>query len=170
MEFRILGALEVFSDGAALSIAGAKERAILADLLLHAGQIVSADRLIDELWGDEPPDAARNSLQVRVSGLRRVLGRERIVSGSGGYLIRIEPGELDLRHFEKLTASGGRDDLDEALALWRGPPLSEFRNEHYAPKLLVNAAGIGESDARITPATIAPGAYGFLTARLRPHP
>jgi DNA-binding SARP family transcriptional activator len=132
MEFRILGALEVFSDGAALSIAGAKERAILAYLLLHAGQIVSADRLIDELWGDEPPDAARNSLQVRVSGLRRVLGRERIVSGSGGYLIRIEPGELDLHRFEQLTARGTRDDLDEALSLWRQTPLPEFKDEPWA--------------------------------------
>src|SRR5215471_8129718 len=123
MEFRILGPLEIFSDGEARTIAGAKERAVLVYLLLHAGQPVSADRLIDELWGDEAPDAARNSLQVRVSGLRRALGRDRIVSGSGGYLIRIEPGELDLHRFEQLTADGGRDDLVEALALWRGPPL-----------------------------------------------
>jgi DNA-binding SARP family transcriptional activator len=132
MEFRILGPLEVFSDGQACPIPGAKERAVLAYLLLHAGQIVSADRLIDELWGDEPPDAARNSLQVRVSGLRRVLGRDRIVSSSGGYLIRIGPGELDLRRFEELTARGSRDDLAEALTLWRGSPLPEFRDESWA--------------------------------------
>ena len=132
MEFRILGPLEIFSDGQACAIAGAKERAILAYLLLHAGQVVAADRLIDELWGDEPPDAARNSLQVRVAALRRVLGRDRIVTGSGGYLIRIEPGELDLRRFEELTSSGSRGDLDEALALWRGAPLPEFRDEHWA--------------------------------------
>ena len=129
MEFRILGPLEISSGGQACAIAGAKERAVLVYLLLHAGQAVSADRLIDELWGDEPPEAARNSLQVRVAGLRRVLGRERIVSGSGGYQIRIGPEELDLRRFEELTAGG---DLDEALALWRGPPLPEFRDEHWA--------------------------------------
>jgi DNA-binding SARP family transcriptional activator len=132
MEFRILGPLEVFTDGMACTIAGAKERAILAYLLLHAGQAVSADRLIDELWGDEPPEAARNSLQVRVAGLRRVIGRDRIVTGSGGYLIRVEPDELDLRRFEELTTRGSRGDLDEALALWRGPPLPEFRDEFWA--------------------------------------
>jgi DNA-binding SARP family transcriptional activator len=132
MEFRILGPLEVFSDAQPCAIPGAKERAVLAYLLLYAGQAVSADRLIDELWGDEPPEAARNSLQVRVSGLRRALGRDRIVSGSSGYLLRIEHGELDLSRFEELTASGDRDDLDEALALWRGPPLYEFRGEHWA--------------------------------------
>src|SRR5262249_46858948 len=125
MEFRILGPLEVSSDGRACAIPGAKERAVLAYLLLHAGQPVSADRLIDDLWGEEPPEAARNSLQVRVSGLRRVLGRERIVTSSGGYLLRIDPDELDLRRFEELTARGGRDDLEEALSLWRGPPLPE---------------------------------------------
>jgi DNA-binding SARP family transcriptional activator len=132
MEFRILGALEISSDGQPCAIPGAKERAVLAYLLLHPGQAVSADRLIDELWGDEPPDAARNSLQVRVAGLRRVLGRDRIVTGSGGYLIRLEPDELDLHRFEELAARGGRDDLDEALALWRGPPLPEFSDEHWA--------------------------------------
>jgi DNA-binding SARP family transcriptional activator len=67
-----------------------------------------------------------------VAGLRRVLGRDRIVTSPGGYLIRIEHGELDLRRFEELTASGDRDDLAAALALWRGPPLSEFRDEHWA--------------------------------------
>ena len=132
MEFRILGPLEVVDSGETCSIPGAKERAVLAFLLLHAGQPVSADRLIDELWGDEPPDAARNSLQVRVSGLRRALGRERIVNGPGGYFVRIEPSELDLRRFEELTARGGRDSLDEALALWRGPPLPEFREARWA--------------------------------------
>lgn len=133
MEFRILGPLEILSDGQPCAIPGAKERAILAYLLLHAGQPVPADRLLDELWGDEPPVAARNSLQVRVARLRGVLGRDRIVTGSGGYLVRIESGELDLRRFEELTAPGSsRGDLDEAVALWRGPPLPEFRDELWA--------------------------------------
>lgn len=132
MEFRVLGPLEIVNDGEACAVAGAKERAVLAYLLLHAGQAVPADRLIDELWGDEPPDAARNSLQVRVAGLRRALGRDRIVTGSGGYLIRVESGELDLRRFEELTARGGRDDLAEALSLWRGPPLPEFSDMQWA--------------------------------------
>lgn len=132
MEFRILGPLEVVDGGQVCAIAGAKERAVLAYLLLHAGRVVSTERLIDDLWGEEPPDAARNSLQVRVAALRRLLGRERIVTGSGGYLIRIAADELDLRRFEELTARGGRDELDEALALWRGPPLPDFRDEHWA--------------------------------------
>lgn len=132
VEFRVLGPLEIVRDGEACAVAGAKERAVLAYLLLHAGQAVPADRLIDELWGDEPPDAARNSLQVRVSTLRRTLGRDRIISSPDGYLIQVDPGELDLLRFEELTARGGRDDLDEALALWRGSPLPEFRDERWA--------------------------------------
>jgi DNA-binding SARP family transcriptional activator len=131
MEFRILGPLEIVATGQAVGIPGAKERAILAYLLLHAGQVVSVDRLIDELWGEEAPGAARNSLQVRVAKLRQVLGRDRIVTGSGGYRIRIEPGELDLHRFEELTARGSPNDLADALALWRGPPLPEFRDEEW---------------------------------------
>src|SRR5262249_60170143 len=78
VEFRILGPLEVWSDGRAVRITGAKERALLALLLLHANETVAADRLIDELWSEAPPPTARKSLQVRIAGLRRALGDDGI--------------------------------------------------------------------------------------------
>src|SRR5215471_13339159 len=80
VEFRILGPLAVISDGHAVEIQGSKERATLAILLLHAGQVVSTDTLIDALWPDEPPATARNSLQVRIAALRKALGADRIES------------------------------------------------------------------------------------------
>ncbi|HET7380796.1 MAG TPA: AfsR/SARP family transcriptional regulator, partial [Gaiellales bacterium] len=99
--------------------------------LVHAGQIVSADYLIDALWAEEPPATARKSLHVRIAALRKVLGAERIVSRGPGYLIHIEPGELDLDRFERLSVQGG-DELREALAIWSGPPLVDFHGEWWA--------------------------------------
>ncbi len=143
MEFRILGPLEVWREGRPVHIGGAKERALLAFLLLHAGEPVSVDRLIDELWGDSPPATARKSVQVRVAGLRRVLRDDVLLTRGDGYLLRLEPDQLDLRRFEQLL-SDGRDalpagdpsaalaTLDEALALWRGPPLADFAYESFA--------------------------------------
>ncbi|HET7379936.1 MAG TPA: winged helix-turn-helix domain-containing protein, partial [Gaiellales bacterium] len=130
-DFRILGPLAVLRDGHPLEIQGAKERATLAILLVHAGQIVSADYLIDALWAEEPPATARKSLHVRIAALRKVLGAERIVSRGPGYLIHIEPGGLDLDRFERLVAQGG-DELREALAIWSGPPLVDFQGEWWA--------------------------------------
>src|SRR4051794_39148477 len=121
MDFRILGPLEVHDDGRPLALGGTKQRALLALLLLHANRVVPRDRLIDELWATDPPDPARTALQVQVSGLRKALGRERIVTDSPGYLVRVEPGELDVERFEQLVASG---DADAALELWRGPALA----------------------------------------------
>jgi DNA-binding SARP family transcriptional activator len=144
VEFRILGPLEVRRDGRPVLIGGAKERALLALLLLHAGEQVSADRLIDELWGDSPPATARKSLQVRVAGLRRALRSEDLLLTRGdGYLVRLEPDQLDLHRFEQLL-SEGRDalaagdpssavaTLHDALDLWRGPPLADFTYELFA--------------------------------------
>src|SRR5919204_1294141 len=137
VEFRILGPLEVWREGRPVRIGGAKERALLAVLLLHAGEPVSVDRLIDDLWGDWPPATARKSVQVRVAGLRRALRGDVLRSRGDGYLVVLEPNQLDLHRFEQLL-SDGRDALaagdssaaiatfDEALALWRGPPLADF--------------------------------------------
>ncbi len=143
MEFRILGPLEVWHDGQPVQIGGAKERALLAFLLLHAGEPVSADRLIDELWGDSPPATARKSVQVRVAGLRRVLRGGVLLTRGDAYLVRLEPNQLDLHHFEQLLSDGSNalaagdpstavKTLHEALALWRGPPLPDFTYESFA--------------------------------------
>jgi DNA-binding SARP family transcriptional activator len=143
VEFRILGPLEVWRESRRIHIGGAKERALLAFLLLHAGEPVSVDRLIDELWGDSPPATARKSVQVRVARLRRTLRSDVLLTRGDGYLARLEPNQLDLHRFEQLL-SDGRDalaagdtsaavaTLDEALALWRGPALADFTYESFA--------------------------------------
>jgi predicted ATPase/DNA-binding SARP family transcriptional activator len=119
-EFRLLGPLEVESKGAVLPVGGPRQRALLAFLLLHANEVVKRERLIDALWGEEPPARAHNALQVAVHGLRRVLGPERIETVGDAYRLRVKPGELDLARF--------RDVLEQApaaaLGLWRGAALA----------------------------------------------
>jgi DNA-binding SARP family transcriptional activator/class 3 adenylate cyclase/tetratricopeptide (TPR) repeat protein len=134
MEFRILGPLEVHSNGQALDLGGAKQRALLAVLLLHANQVVSQDRLIDALWEEDPPGSAHKALQVYVSSLRKLLGKERLQTKPSGYLLRIEDGELDLGRFRHLREEGR---LAEALALWRGPPLADFAYQDFAQAEIV---------------------------------
>jgi DNA-binding SARP family transcriptional activator len=128
MDFRILGPLEVLSDGQTLDLGGQKQRALLALLLLDANQIVPSERAIGALW-DEPTRTAQKALQVYVSHLRKVVGRDRLQTKPPGYLIRVEPDELDLARFEQLRTEGR---LHEALSLWRGAPLPEFANERFA--------------------------------------
>src|SRR6266550_5175391 len=144
MEFRILGPLEVVDGKGPVTVPGAKERAVLAYLLLHAGEVVRADRLVDELWGEEPPESARKSLQVRVAGLRKALGPDRILTRPSGYLVRVESDALDLDRFQRLVAaSEGAEPaeaaalLHEALALWLGPALADFRYESWAQAAIV---------------------------------
>src|SRR5262245_13980074 len=99
MEFRILGPLEAREGDHLLKLGGAKQRALLALLLLHANEVVSRDRLIDELWGASPPETAATALQVHVSQVRKAIGRDLIVTQTPGYLIRVSDGELDLPRF-----------------------------------------------------------------------
>jgi DNA-binding SARP family transcriptional activator len=132
VEFRILGPLEVVDDDRLVELGGQKQRVLLAVLLLEANKVVSSDRLIDALWEDAPPDSAQKALQVYVSNLRKRLGRDRIVTKSPGYAIRVEPGELDLELFERLADEGGRQQWAAALALWRGPPLADFARSRFA--------------------------------------
>jgi DNA-binding SARP family transcriptional activator len=129
MEFRILGPLEVDSDGQALDLGGTKQRSLLAVLLLHANQVVSRDRLVEALWESDPPETAHKALQVHVSGLRKLLGKERLETRPPGYLLRVADDELDLGRFGRLREEGR---LTEALALWRGPPLSDFAYDGFA--------------------------------------
>ena len=130
MEFRILGPLEVISDGEVVELGGAKQRALLAVLLLNANEVVSLDRLIDALWEDDPPDSAPKALQVHVSGLRKLLGKERVQTRPPGYLLRVGEGEFDLDRLRRLQEQG--EVIAEALALWRGPPLADFAYKRFA--------------------------------------
>jgi DNA-binding SARP family transcriptional activator len=143
MEFRILGPLEVRRDRQPMPIAGAKERALLAILLLAANEPVTTDRLVDELWGEAPPSTARKSLQVRVATLRRLLPDGVLVTRGGSYVIEVERDQLDLHRFERLVSeasdaleAGEPDEaasmLRDALALWRGPALADFAYESFA--------------------------------------
>ena len=104
MEFRVLGPLEVTADGQSLRLAGVRTRAVFAMLLMHANQVVSSDRLLEELWPGQPADKAADSLQVRLSELRRALRSageaDRLVTRPPGYLLRVAPGELDALRFE----------------------------------------------------------------------
>jgi DNA-binding SARP family transcriptional activator len=142
MEFRILGPLEVAQDGHLFTVRGRKLQALLTLLLLNAGEVVSRERLIDELWADDPPPTAAKTLQVHVSRLRRELG-DVVVTSGGGYLIEVEPGGLDLERFRQLVEEGrealaagaperARERLRAALALWRGPPLAELGDHEFA--------------------------------------
>jgi predicted ATPase/DNA-binding SARP family transcriptional activator len=129
MDFRILGPLEVSSGEGPLDLGGRKHRALLALLLLNANRVVPVDSLVAALWDDEPPDSARKALQVYVSQVRKTIGKDRIATRPPGYLLHVERDELDLERFERLRAEG---ELDEALALWRGPPLSDFADDRFA--------------------------------------
>jgi predicted ATPase len=126
MHYRILGPLEVLGDDGPVPIGGAKQRALLALLLLHAGRVVSRERLIDELWGDAPPATARTTVQVYISRLRKLLPSGALVTRGAGYALEVEPDAVDLALFERLRAEGR---FHEALALWRGTPLAEFAEE-----------------------------------------
>jgi DNA-binding SARP family transcriptional activator len=132
MEFRILGPLEVVEGGRALTLGGARQRAVLALLLTRPNEVVSADRLVDDLWGSDPPRTAANTVQQYVSQLRKLLGSDRIATRPPGYALRVEPGELDLDRFEALVKRGDAEALREAFTLWRGAPLADLAYEPFA--------------------------------------
>jgi len=181
LEFRILGPLEVSDGDRLLRLSGPKQGALLALLLLHANEVVSSDRLIDELWGEEPPQTGANALQARVSQLRRALGRsgsEALVTRAPGYLLEVGPGELDAERFVRLAgvgrqalaqgdAVGAAATLGAALALWRGPALADFAYEPFAQGEIARLA-----EARLTAleerleADLALGRHGELVGEL----
>lgn len=145
MQFGILGPLEVRDGDQPLELTGARQRALLAVLLLRAGEVVPSERLLEDVWADDPPAAGSTALRVRISQLRRSLGPagSLIVTRAPGYLITIEPEQLDVRRFERLTRDGDRalergdaDGaavlLEQALALWRGAPLADFPYDAFA--------------------------------------
>lgn len=138
MEFRILGPVEVVDDGRPISIRRGKQLALLAYLLLRPNELVPSERLIDELWDENPPPTAAKVLQNAVSELRKALGEDRLLTRPPGYMLRVEPGELDLERFELLARRGrGTGDpelLREALALWHGDALADLRDEPFAQR------------------------------------
>ena len=138
-EFRILGPLEVENEDGPTVLRGQKQRALLALLLIHAGETLSVDRLVDELWGEHPPRTATTSLHNLVVQLRKLLGPDMLVTKPPGYALRISPDTLDLKRFERLVGEARRSAPEEsvrllrrALALWRGPPLSDLTYEQFA--------------------------------------
>ena len=122
---------------------GAKLRALLVLLLLHPNEVVPSERLIDHLWSGEPPSTAANALQVYVSRLRKLLGREAVVTRAPGYQLLLEPDRVDALRFERLIEEAREDlaesrpdaalrNLEAALSLWQGTPLSDFVYEPFA--------------------------------------
>ncbi len=150
MEFAILGSLQVRDQDRWLEVSSAKERLLLAVLVVHANEVVSVDRLIEALWGSEPPVTAGNTLQTYVSHLRRVLEPDRVPRTKGGvlrthgygYELVVAPEAVDVGRFERLAREGrdalvcdperAAETLRAALALWRGAPLAEFGLELFA--------------------------------------
>ncbi len=138
VRFGVLGPLEVSGEDGPLPLGGPKQRMVLAHLVLGANRVVPADRLIDALWGEEPPEAARGTLQAYVSRLRSALGSDAIEGRAPGYLLRADPEEVDALRFEGLlrkargTVTEPRSaavTLAEALELWRGPALADLADE-----------------------------------------
>ncbi len=139
LEYRILGPVEVVDETGPLSLGGQRQRAVLALLLLNVGSVVSIDRIVDEVWGEQPPKTVTASLQNVVSQLRRLLGAETLVTRPPGYALQVKRDQLDLGRFERLVAesrSQGAEQrsktLREALALWRGSPLADLAFETFA--------------------------------------
>src|SRR4051794_27297919 len=144
MEFRIRGPLEVLDERGPLPLLGGKPRSVLALLLLHANEPVSAERIAMGLWGEEAPARAIKTVQVNVSRLRKALGNaDAIETSPAGYLLRVNPGELDLERFNHLVSEGRRaltdgepehaaELLRAALELWRGPPLADIAETPFA--------------------------------------
>ena len=151
MQFLILGPLEVSDDGRKLALGGPKQRAVLAHLILRANHVVPADLLIDGLWGEEPPESARNTLQTYVYRLRKMLGEDRIEGRDGGYVLAAADGEIDAVRFEALVKQGKAQvpsdpaaaaaTLSDALSLWRADALADVTEE---PSLRGEAARLEE--------------------------
>ena len=137
LEFRILGPLEVLADGEPVALRK-KQRALLTLLLLRAGEVVSTDELIEELWAGRPPATARDALQNYVSQLRKALGPDVLVTREPGYVLEAAPEQTDLARFEQLLGEARGGDAEKraaklraALGLWRGTPLWDLAYESF---------------------------------------
>jgi DNA-binding SARP family transcriptional activator len=138
-EFRILGPLEVEGDRGLVDVRGRRQRALLTVLLLEAGRVVPTDRLVDLLWGENAPKTATTSLQNSIAQLRRDLGAELLETRAPGYVLSVEPAQVDAHRFELMVRDARRAGSEErqellrrALGLWHGPALAEFTFEQFA--------------------------------------
>ena len=143
LDFRILGTLEVRDGDQRLTLGSPRQRALLAILVLHRGEVLSSDRLIDQLWGARPPLTAAKIIQGYISQLRKILGDGTLVTRGGGYELAVDREQVDAERFlalagagrEALAAenpAGATELLTESLALWRGEPLADFAYERFA--------------------------------------
>ncbi|HEY6796235.1 MAG TPA: BTAD domain-containing putative transcriptional regulator [Kineosporiaceae bacterium] len=179
MRIALLGPLRLTEGGQAIAVSGPRQRAVLAFLALHPNQVVAAERLIDELWGEPAPSGAGNALQAAVSRLRKSLPAGRLVTTPQGYLLQITPDELDVAEFEQAVALGRQAlaggaaaeaavQLRTALALWRGPALADFRFDPFAQAEIarLEEAQLACREARVD-ADLALGAGAELVAQLQ---
>jgi DNA-binding SARP family transcriptional activator len=139
MDFRILGSLEAAGESGPVTISAPKQRALLTLLLIHVGEVISVDRLIDALWGGEPPRTAPTSLQNLVAQLRQLLGADVLVTQAPGYVLNVPPENIDAVRFERALATARDADpalrvgmLRDALSLWRGAALADVAYESFA--------------------------------------
>ena len=179
MQARILGPFQLDEGGRRIPVEGARQRAVLVSLVLHANEVVPSEQLLMDLWGEDSPRSAANSLQAAISRLRRALPAGRLVTRAPGYALRIFPEELDVSQFDQLVTEGrealtaGAPDqaartLRQALSLWRGPALADFRYEPFAQAEIVRLEELHLTclEERIE-ADLALGSAGVLVAELR---
>ncbi len=153
MEFRILGPVQVLRDGQAIEPGSPKQRALLLNLLVHHGRVVSRDRLIEDLWAGSPPSTGLGVLQNYVSQLRKALGTDVVVTRGPGYALEVEPADIDSVRFERLAedaraalragdASRAVEQVRRALELWRGPALADVAGEPFAQAEIARLDGL----------------------------
>lgn len=179
MHARILGSFELEEGGRRISLGGIRQRAVLVSLLLHANEVVPSEQLLMDLWGEDSPLSAANSLQAAISRLRRVLPPGRLITRAPGYALRIFPEELDVSQFGQLVSEGreyltagdaeqATRTLRQALSLWQGPALADFRYEPFAQAEIVRLEELHLTclEERIE-ADLALGLASVLVAELR---
>ncbi len=181
LEFCLLGPVEVRCGGVMVPVPRGRQRALLAVLLLNAGRVVSVGEITETLWGPAPLPSAPASVRNYVKRLRRVLGsadQARIITRSPGYVIRVDPGELDVTRFEILlegarnAARGGSweataDQARAALALWRGEPLADVDSEALALREVPRLAELRMQAAELRiDAELRLGRHGVVIAEL----
>ena len=179
MQARILGSFQLEEGGRRLPMGGFRQRAVLVSLLLHANEVIPSEQLLMDLWGEDSPPSAANSLQAAISRLRRVLPQGRLITKASGYLLRIFPEELDVSQFEQLVSEGrealtagaaeqAARTLRQALSLWQGPALADFRYEPFAQAEIVRLEELHLTclEERVE-AELALGSASVLVAELR---
>jgi DNA-binding SARP family transcriptional activator len=179
MHARILGPLQLDEGGRTIPMGGVRQRAVLVSLLLRVNEVVPSEQLLMDLWGEDSPLSAANSLQAAISRLRRVLPRGRLITRAPGYALRMFPEELDVSQFDQLVFQGrealtagaaeqAARTLRQALSLWHGPALADFRYEPFAQAEIVRLEELHLTclEERIE-ADLALGLASVLVAELR---